>query len=697
MDALAYRAELIDPDTPHGGERLAELRCNSALRWFDTLADQWRDFSASVRVRQDDNQFVRDAGRSMYAYYSWCGRIVRVLPESEFVALRTSRNQHKIFQAEQERLRSSVIGIVGLSVGQSVAVTMALERVCGELRLADFDVIDLSNLNRLRCGVHQLGVNKAVVAAREIAELDPYLKTVCFTQGFRECDADAFLAGVDLVVEECDSLDVKIRLRERARALRIPVLMNTSDRGMTDIERFDLEPQRDIFHGRLASRPTDALAQLTTEEKVPMVLDILGQDSISVRLRASMLEIGTSIHTWPQLASDVTLGGAIITDVARRLLLGEPVQSGRFHLDMSSIGRESGREVRNPVSPQLCAGTAPPRRACDDIDEVLADADRSPSAGNVRPWAWRRDGNCLHLGQRPTRHASVLYHRNRANLVGLGASLETACISAAHRGYRVKLADSEEDVVSMHLSRAPDGMRTPDPLFDQIAKRRSYRVRPSSPGTIDEVQLSAMRRELAAFPGVRFDVLNRPESLSELTSVVEAGERLRLLDPACHLDMIDEIRWPDAEYGSRTDGIEIGTLGLSETEAAVLGLIRDPAVLALLGGEDLGQSLGRLSGELIASSAAVGLLWSTTCDGTTFFDGGRALQRIWLRASALGIGMCPVTSICYLLGAWRDGATSTERQRQTLPALEQRFSAVFGLPAQRADIALVRMVPIRQS
>jgi hypothetical protein len=44
---------------------------------------------------------------------------------------------------------------------------------------------------------------------------------------------------------------LKILLREKARALRLPVLMETSDRGMLDVERFDLEPDRPILYGKV--------------------------------------------------------------------------------------------------------------------------------------------------------------------------------------------------------------------------------------------------------------------------------------------------------------------------------------------------------------------------------------------------------------------------------------------------------------
>lgn len=68
-----------------------------------------------------------------------------------------------------------------------------MERICGELRLADFDLLELTNLNRIRTGVHNLGLAKVYSVAREIAEIDPFLKVVCFPQGLSEDNLDEFL------------------------------------------------------------------------------------------------------------------------------------------------------------------------------------------------------------------------------------------------------------------------------------------------------------------------------------------------------------------------------------------------------------------------------------------------------------------------------------------------------------------------
>jgi hypothetical protein len=278
----------------------------------------------------------------VWAWYPWLGRLVHLLDREEFVELRTDRNQDKITRAERDRLAGARVGVVGISTGYAIALALAVERVCGELRVADHDRLELSNLNRLHAGVHQLGLRKVTVTSREIAEIDPFVDVVCFPEGITAANVDEFLVGggrLDAVFEESDSLDVKLLLRERARAHRIPVLMATSDRGLFDVERFDLEPERPILHGLVGDLDSDRLGRFaTTAEKVPIALAIMGgRDNLSERMLASLAQVGSRIETWPQLHSAVALGAATAADVCRRILLGQLVSSGRHVIDLDEL------------------------------------------------------------------------------------------------------------------------------------------------------------------------------------------------------------------------------------------------------------------------------------------------------------------------------------------------------------------------
>ncbi|PUZ22134.1 ThiF family protein [Chitinophaga costaii] len=280
------------------------------------------------------------AAYGVWVYYPWSQRLVHMLDEAEFVLLRTNRNVYKITPEERALLATKKIGVIGLSVGQSAALTIAMERQCGELRIADFDLLDLSNLNRIRAGVHNLGLLKTVVVAREIAEIDPFITVVPFDEGITPENIDRFLTEngkLDVLVEECDGLDIKILARVRAQAYSIPVVMDTSDRGLMDIERFDLEPTRPILHGKIPPLSPEAVKALTPPERFGLAAAFVDVANTSERFRMSLGEIGKTISTWPQLASAVVLGGAVVAHVTRSICLGTPLPSGRYYVDLDQV------------------------------------------------------------------------------------------------------------------------------------------------------------------------------------------------------------------------------------------------------------------------------------------------------------------------------------------------------------------------
>lgn len=340
-----------------GQERLKELLSQTpSIQIYDTIESQ---LSELAKINNPQKQLTADEYKAevaryldgkdpdnygVWVYYPWSQKLVHLLDEEEFVQVRTSRNLYKIKPEELEILKTKKLGIIGLSVGQSIAMTIATERICGELYLADFDTVELCNMNRLsNCNVYNLGASKAVITAQKIAELDPFLKVTCFTDGITKDNIDTFLgedsAQLDILIEECDSIDVKILSRVKAREKGIPVVMDTNDRGMLDVERFDLEPERPLFHGNLNEEGIDLtkLKDLTSQEKLPMLDAMVNLSALSDRMKYSLGEMGKTINTWPQLASSVVLGGAMVTDTCRRILLSETTSSGRYYIDFKEL------------------------------------------------------------------------------------------------------------------------------------------------------------------------------------------------------------------------------------------------------------------------------------------------------------------------------------------------------------------------
>ena len=273
-----------------------------------------------------------------WVHLPWERKVVHLLDQETYFEVITDRNRDKITREEQRLLRSQRIGVIGLSVGGEAAVTVAQEHLCGEIVLADFDRLDLSNLNRLGAGFDDLGRNKAIIVARRIAKIDPYLEVSLLPDGVTEENLDAFLDGLDLVIEECDGLEIKHLVRRRARERGLNLVFAADERGFLSVEPYGDRPDLPVFHGRIdgpqpprAAFPTPlAFMQALTEW-------MGGWEEISERSRRSLERIGETHCGYPQLASEARYAAGQIGHVVRRLLLGERLAPFLGHLDLERL------------------------------------------------------------------------------------------------------------------------------------------------------------------------------------------------------------------------------------------------------------------------------------------------------------------------------------------------------------------------
>lgn len=689
-----FRAVLLDPDDPDDAARSAALRADPAVLVVDQRAAQRADL-ANLRGRPAGEC---GPGPGRWAYYPWRRTLVGVLDRAPFVRLRTDRNRNKSTDAEQERLSGLRVGVVGLSVGHAVAHTLALEGLCGELRLADFDGIEVSNLNRVPATLLDLSVNKAVVAARRIAELDPYLATAVFTDGVTPENLAEFLDGLDVLVEECDSLDVKVLVREGARARGIPVLMETSDRGLLDVERFDLDPDRPLFHGLLGEVDSASLAALSTQDKVPHVLRILGAEELSPRLAASMVEVGRTLTTWPQLGGDVVLGGATVAAAVRRLGLGWELPSGRVRIDLDA---HLDAVAAPPVPPAEGRGERipSPRRPSDPGDgaepvgggplaAVLEAVRRAPSGGNVQPWWVGSDpsGVRLHLDRTRTTTMDVAF---RGSYVALGAAWFNARVAASAAGVlgpATTFPDPSDPDLVAELHFGPGRDERLARLHPHVLARGTNRAL-GRPGPIPPAAARVLH-DTARAEGGRLHLVDPGPPLETVGATLGAADRVRFLTERLHREMFAEVVWP----GTTSEvGIDAESLALGAADLAKLTIARRPEVMALLAGWDAGTALVEDTRDRVGSSSALAVV---TVDGTAPADyvrGGSAVEAVWVGAQEQGLAVHPVSPVfLYALDA-ADLRTLSPPFAEELGRLRADFRTAVGLDDAEVVALVLRL------
>ncbi|QII08210.1 Rv1355c family protein [Rhodococcoides fascians A25f] len=659
---------------------LTELEQDTSLTFLDERETQRKGLrtllpSPEQSVLEENDRWV---------YFPWRKTVVAVLGPTAFRHLRLDRNRNKITRSEQNSLGDLTIGIIGLSVGHAIAHTLALEGICGTLRLADFDAIELSNLNRIPASILDLGTNKAVVAARRIAEIDPYLRIEIVEDGITEDTIDGFFDGLDLLVEECDSLDVKVLAREAARSRRIPVLMETSDRGLLDVERFDLEPERPVFHGVLGEIDSTGLRGLGTRDKIPIVLDQLDAALLSARMAASMVEVSETIETWPQLGGDVQLGGATVAAAVRRFGTGAHLPSGRIRIDLDTHldALASPHPTRTEeLSPDEGADGSP-TSSVDPDEAVLDAARRAPSGGNSQPWTLSTDGRTVTIGIDRSR-TSTLDIAFRGSCVAVGAAAFNARVAAAAQGR------FDGELITDHGVEISLSDRDPEPITDRrLLDGVVGRCTDRELGTAEPLDASVAADVVtaAAAEGGRAVLLTARESISAAADILADADRIRYLTPRLHREMFSELRWPGDPDPDR--GIEVSSLGIDDADLSKLEIVKRPDVMALVDTWDAGAALGSDMRDRVLSSSALVVIVVPGSTADHYIRGGYATENVWVTAHLHGLAVQPVSPAFLYARTPEEHQQLSMHRGEALLELNSRFRALLDI----ADIESVALV-----
>ncbi|MGB9227127.1 Rv1355c family protein [Mycobacterium sp.] len=683
MTITSCSAQVLDAADPTDSAILEQLRADPVIELIDLREEQLDELR---RLRPPpDPELV--AERCRWAYYPWRRTVVAVLAPRAFRAVRLDRNRSMITTEEQTRLGALRIGVVGLSVGHVIAHTLAAQGLCGELRLADFDRVELSNLNRLPATVLDLGLNKAEVAARRIAELDPYLLVRVLEVGLTVDTVDEFLEGLDVVVDECDSLDMKVILRERARARRIPVLMATSDRGLVDVERFDLEPRRPILHGLLGELDVALLSGMSSREKVPHMLRFLKAEELSPRVAASVVEIDRTLSTWPQLAGDVVLGATAIAEAVRRIGLGEDLRSGRTRIDV-------GRALNQLDEPQMATDRPPPPAEYSDpalpgvSGVITAAAIRAPSASNAQPWYVETGPDIITIRLAPE-HTSTLDIGLRGSAVALGAALFNARVAAAAQQVLgpVNLLNAVGGVplqATLHLRDGgdPELAALYEPMLARETNRRLGTSRPIPAQTIELLHTIAERE------GAQLHLVTGRDDIARVATILAGSDRTRYLTPRLHADMVSELRWPGNPCPDT--GIDVLSLELDPGDLAAIDILKRPDVMAHLAQWNAGTALGMDTRLRVLASSAIAAISVPGSALTDFARGGSAAEAVWITAQQHGLAVQPISPVFLYARDAKDLTELSTSFADELGDLQQEFRQIVGIPADASPALVMR-------
>jgi len=632
----------------------------------------------------------------------------RLTPDSCFNFLQEafSRNIGLFTPAEQQTLFSSTVAIPGMGgVGGAHLITLTRTGI-GKFNIADFDVFEPANINRQAgAAVPNFGRKKLAVMKEQALSINPYLNITEFPDGINEHNIDAFLEGVQVVVDGLDffSFDIRRMLFNKAKehgahvvtagpmGYSAALLVFAPHEGMTFDEYFAVTkdmPEEDRhlhFALGLSPRPTHIkymdLTRVDLKSKAGPSLAIACQiaagmaatETVRILLKKGKIRPVPHFFQFDPFLRKYRKG---------KLYFGNknPIQLAKLRVVKHILEKK-----KNPFSvtaPELPKTAVSEDAVPQDVMEYILQAGiRAPSGDNCQPWKFSVDGNTIHLFLNRDADRSFFNVRQIASIISCGAVVENMKIAATRFGLKADvklLSDPENPDAMARIHFTSDPAIKQDPLADAIWKRctnrKMYKKRP-----LPEETLQALQEAVSGFDGVRLHLITDRKKLKKLAWLIYKTDRIRTEHRGLHEHLHRMIRWTKEEALEKRDGFYIKNLEAGLAGELFLKMTRPWWIMSIMNKTGMGRMVALHSYQGILNSPAAGLI---TADGMTtedFLKGGQALERLWLFATQMGLAFQPMTAITLFWLRWiLEGEKSfTIKHRRLLNRVWQDYLAIF--------------------
>ena len=135
------------------------------------------------------------------------------------------RNLGALTEAECALLREKTVLVAGCGGLGGYLIEMLLRLGVGEIRAADGDCFEASNMNRqLLSAPSLLGRSKAKTAAERAASVNPDVRFVAVPEFVTEANVDELVRGCDAVLDALDNIASRLLLAKACAKAQIPMI-----------------------------------------------------------------------------------------------------------------------------------------------------------------------------------------------------------------------------------------------------------------------------------------------------------------------------------------------------------------------------------------------------------------------------------------------------------------------------------------
>lgn len=601
-----------------------------------------------------------------------------------------SRNIGLLTDEEQRRLRNARVAIPGMGgVGGEHAVTMARLGI-GRLHMADLDTFEPANINRqYGARVPDFGRPKLEVMAEHVQTINPFIDVTAFPQGISSENVDAFLDGVDVVIDGLDFFvfDVRRMLFKRAAECGIPVVtagpMGFSSAMLVFLPyegmRFDDYlniiggmPEKDRFMAfamGLAPRGTHIkymeISAVDFDKKQGPSLIIackLCAGMAATEVTRILLDRGRSLPAphfiqfdpYRRVFRKGRLHWGNRNPFQRLKMWGGKhlltISKTRYNFLLKKSGWQYKSRLKGyPVFTAKAESVTP-----QIARRLIRAAIQAPSGDDVQAWQFSIESDRVNLYLNENADRSFFNVNQIASIIACGAALENLVLAAGAAGLEATpelLPDGADGDCMAAVALEPGSVRK-SRLADAIWKRHTNRTFYNPFHRVPPPILEGLADAVSAVPGATVHCRTSLKDVAKLAQLIYKADRVRTEYRPLHEHLMQMLRFTQTQALDSRDGLPLKNLMAGLPGELFLKATRPWPVMRICNAIGLGRVVPGHAFMGMVSASGAGLV---TIDGTgreDFLKGGMALQRAWLYLNANRIDFQPMTAITLFWHRW---------------------------------------------
>lgn len=287
----------------------------------------------------------------------------------------------------------------------------------------------------------------------------------------------------------------------------------------------------------------------------------------------------------------------------------------------------------------------------ETIEKILTLAINAPSGDNSQPWRFEVKDNSIFVFNLPKSDNPILNINQRGSYIGHGGLLENISIAATKFQLQAQLElfpdEGQKDLVAKVV--LCDSHVETDPLFPYLSQRHTNRRKYKNIKMTLE-QTNALQQEIIKIGQenkVKLIFIDDDEEKKLIGRAMSSIEEIILQHKDLHALLFKDIIWSKKVFAKLKKGFYIGTMEFNLMQKLVFFLASNWQRAIWLNKLGLAKMVAKEDAKLYSSGAAVGAIIIPEDTKENFIFAGRAMERVWLKATALGLAFHPVSALCF--------------------------------------------------